>query len=121
MTLAALAGVCVAIAYSGASRALVFIHPAALIAFGIVCLALALARRRCVTRAFVAFGVGVCAGAALPTSMPVGAVIERAPGLPPSSDLFALLDALDAHPRDVLGQRARATGIWTPAHGVASA
>jgi len=53
--------------------------------------------------------------------MPVGAVIEHAPGLPPSSDLFALLDALDAHPRDVLGRRARATGTWTPAHGVASA
>ncbi|HZV78068.1 MAG TPA: hypothetical protein VFF60_00510 [Candidatus Binatus sp.] len=111
---AATAGIAVAAVSSGASRALVAIPPAFVLCLALFCGALALRRGQTKASALWIF-VGAIAGMLLPTALPVEHVLTRAAVQQRQTDLFRLLDALDASPHDIVGTRASISGTWTSA------
>jgi hypothetical protein len=121
LLLAALSGLSLAAAFTGVSHALVAAPASVVAAFGIACLWFALARRGSTLALITAWCIGWCAGAALPGAQPVGAVISRAPHTGQRSDLFALLDEIDARPASMIGRHVRIAGRWASAHDTALA
>jgi hypothetical protein len=117
--LALSAGLALGAAATGASNALTVMPTPLIVAFGIsgAVLALAPADQRMIAAAMLAFGVAV--GTALPRAAPQasGAVVTHAVHNWQRSDLFELLDQIDADPRAILGHRVRVSGEWSPASG----
>jgi hypothetical protein len=111
---AATAGIALAAVSSGASRTLIVMPPVLVLSVALYCGALAL-RRGYASACAVWILIGAIAGMSLPTELPVRHVLTHAAGQQQQTDLFRLLDALDASPRDTVGSLVSVSGTWTSA------
>jgi hypothetical protein len=115
--LAALSGLALGAAATGASNALIAMPLPFIVTFGASGALLALAHPRHRWTAAALLACGMALGMALPRSAPQarGEVVTHAIRGWQRGDLFQLLDRIDADPHAVLGHRISVAGEWSRA------